>query len=243
MKSYGPLARWYDELTDDVPYEEFADYFEVLFASRDKKTTSVLDLACGTGTLARILAERGYDVTAVDSSPEMLARAADKLMGHAFKYRPLLLCQDLSMLDLYGTVEAAVSSLDSFNYVPPEELAETFRRLGLFVEPGGLLAFDILSPGRLASMSGRTFCDEKDGVFCVWRAEFETDSAKLIYGIDVFTDMGELWRRDFEEHVEYAHEPGQLAQLLIRHGFVDVQVREDGPQGGEGRLFITAIRG
>src|SRR5512138_3347307 len=35
----------------------------------------ILDLACGTGQLAAVLAERGFRVTGLDSSPQMLAFA------------------------------------------------------------------------------------------------------------------------------------------------------------------------
>lgn len=78
MSAYGPLARWYDLLTRDVPYTEFADYYEEVFKARSVTVETVLDLACGTGTLTCMLAERGYELIGVDSSPDMLSLAAEK---------------------------------------------------------------------------------------------------------------------------------------------------------------------
>ena len=51
-----------------------------------------------------------------------------------------------------------------------------------------------------------------------------------------------IWSRASEEHIEYAHTPERLAQLLTQAGFLDVTVRRDGPQADAGRIFLTAMR-
>lgn len=241
MTAYGPLAQWYDALTGDVPYEEFASFFERAFQERARRPVrTVLDMACGTGTLTCMLAARGYEMIAVDSSGEMLSilrEKADGIDGPA----PLIICQSLAELELYGTVDAAVCSLDGMNYIPGEELPEIFRRLRLFVEPDGMVMFDLNTPERLRSLDGELFVDEADGLLCLWRAQFDEDEAALYYGMDIFSRTGGgLWRRDEEEHIEYAHEPEKLCQLLRRAGFTDTQVLTDGPQNAQGRIFIIA---
>ncbi len=75
MNSYETLSEYYDRFTDDVGYEEWADFFERLFEREGVKPSLVLDLACGTGSLTRILAQRGYDMIGADASPEMLMQA------------------------------------------------------------------------------------------------------------------------------------------------------------------------
>ena len=240
--NYGPLAPWYDELTGDVPYEAFAAYYESLFLCRGLRPATVLDLACGTGTLTCLMARRGYEMIGVDGSADMLAVAAEKAGEAALPVAPLYLCQDLTELDLYGTVEAAYSSLDGLNYLPPEALPEVFRRLHLFIQPGGLLIFDINLPAHLRELDGQVFVDEDEDVLCLWRADFDEEEACLYYGMDLFTRRGRLWQRDFEEHVEYAHEPAALETLLRAAGFTDIEVRQDGPQSDRGRVFILATR-
>ena len=240
MSCYRFLAPWYDKLTGDVPYERFADFYEAEFRRNGGEFKLLLDLCCGTGTLTNVLSRRGYEMIAVDSSVEMLMEAQAKSAG--LETPPLFLCQDAAALDLYGTVDAAVCSLDGMNYIPPEDLPEVFRRLRLFVRPGGLLIFDIRTPDFLRSLDGDIFVDEQEDVLCLWRADFEEDLPAIIYGMDIFSRQGRLWQRESEEHVEYAHEPAALQALLEQAGFHDVCLRPDCPQGDMGRLFITAIR-
>ncbi|MGM9541575.1 MAG: class I SAM-dependent DNA methyltransferase [Candidatus Limivicinus sp.] len=240
MSCYRFLAPWYDKLTGDVPYERFADFYEAEFRRGGGEFQLLLDLCCGTGTLTNVLSRRGYEMIAVDSSVEMLMEAQAKSAG--MEMPPLFLCQDAAALDLYGTVDAAVCSLDGMNYIPPEDLPEVFRRLRLFVRPGGLLIFDIRTPDFLRSLDGDVFVDEQEDLLCLWRADFEEELPAIIYGMDIFSRQGRLWQRESEEHVEYAHEPAALQTLLEQAGFHDVCLRPDCPQGDMGRLFITAIR-
>jgi hypothetical protein len=139
-------------------------------------------------------------------------------------------------------VDAAVSSLDSLNYVKPEDIPEVFRRLHLFIRPGGLLIFDIRTPEFLRGMEGTVSVDETDDLLCLWRGAFDTKENALVYGIDMFFRRGDVWLREAEEHTEYAYEPERLCVLLGQAGFTDVSLRTDGLQGGDGRLFIIAKR-
>ena len=173
MISYGPLARFYDGLTGDVPYKAFAAYYRSLFASYGGEFHLLLDLCCGTGTLTVLLAKDGYEMIGADSSPDMLSVAREK--AEETGVNVLFLCQSAEELDLYGTVDAAVSSLDSFNYLEPESLPEVLHRLYLFIRPGGLLIFDIRSKEWLKQLDGSTFVDEDDDVLCLWRADYDEE--------------------------------------------------------------------
>lgn len=242
MSAYGALAGWYDELTRDVDYGQFADYYEKVFGHDGGEYKMLLDLGCGTGSLTCILAERGYEMIAADSSPDMLMSAREKAAALRSGTAPLLICQSAEELDLYGTVDAAISSLDTLSYVPPENLPEVFRRLRLFVRPDGLVIFDLRTPEFLRGMDGSMSIDETDDVFCVWRGRFDAESASLTYGMDIFSRDGEMWRRSGEEHVEYAHEPREISRILRENGFTEMQTGIDGPQSGDGRRFYVAKR-
>jgi SAM-dependent methyltransferase len=202
---------------------------------------TVLDLCCGTGTLSLLLARRGYELICADASAEMLSVFQQKLAGlDDGVIPPMLLCQPAEELDLYDTVDAAVCSLDGFNYFPPDTLPEIARRLRLFIAPGGLLCFDFLDAARLASLDGQCFVDEQDDTLCLWRASLE-DGA-LRYGMDLFSRQGRLWRREQEEHVEYLHTPESLTAVLEEAGFGRIEMDRAGPQHDRGRLFVTALR-
>ena len=238
--SYGPLSLWYDTLTGDIPYGEFADFYEARFNIDGGEFKTLLDLCCGTGTLTALMAHRGYEMIAVDASADMLMQASGKASDAEIV--PLYLCQDACELDLYGTVDAAYCSLDGFDYLPPEELPEVLHRLHLFVRPGGMLILDIRDPASFRALDGGTFVDETDDVLCLWRAEFDAAAQTMHYGMDLFTRAGDLWSRASEEHIEYAHTPERLTELLAQAGFLDVTVRRDGPQADAGRVFLTAMR-
>ena len=116
MSSYHALAGTYDALTGDVGYEKRADFLEKLFQKSHIPVKTVLDLACGTGTMTWILTGRGYELIGVDASEEMLAAAMGK-SGSVEGVAPIFLHQSMPKLDLYGTVDAAICCLDSLNYL------------------------------------------------------------------------------------------------------------------------------
>lgn len=241
MSCYGPLAAWYDQLTGDVPYSAFADFYEAEFRRCGGEFRLLLDLCCGTGTLTCELARRGYELIAVDASVDMLMQAQQK--AASVEPMPLFLCQEAGDLDLYGTVDAAYCSLDGMNYIPPEELGEVFHRLRLFIRPGGLFIFDIRSPEWFKSMDGQVYIDEQEDVLCLWRAEMRGDGRAVSYGMDIFSREGELWRREGEEHTEYVYSFDALKSGLEKEGFTEVRLCTDAPQGNVGRQFIIAKRG
>ncbi len=239
-RCYGPLAARYDALTGDVPYEELETWYETAFAHGGRAVHTVLDLCCGTGTLSLLLAERGYEMICADASAEMLSVFQQKLCDlPEGVIAPMLLCQRAEELDLYDTVDAAVCSLDGMNYMPPETLPEVFRRLHLFLSPGGMLCFDFLAPEHMRSLDGQCFVDEEDDTLCLWRSEVEGN--ELHYGMDIFCrTRGSLYRRDQEEHTEYIHTPENLETLMKNAGFGNIRLFTDGPQHALGRRFFTA---
>ena len=237
--AYGPLAERYDRLTGDVPYDALCEHYETALKRSCRAVHTILDLGCGTGTLSLLLARRGYELISADASPDMLSVFQAKLSGLPEGITaPMLLCQRAEELDLYDTVDAAVCCLDGFNYLSPDLLPEVVRRLHLFLSPGGVLAFDILSPEHLRSLDGQCFVDEDEDTLCLWRASLEGNV--LRYGLDLFRRAGRLWRRSQEEHAEYLHEAEELCALLRAAGFTDVTIGT-GPMSEQGRVYITAI--
>lgn len=245
MASYELLAGCYDGLTADVDYEAWADYLERQFRRSPRPVRTVLDLACGTGSLTRVLAGRGYEMIGVDRSPEMLAEASEKCRGLAGE-RPLFLQQSMEKLDLYGTVDACVCCLDSVNYVTRSgKLARAFQRVHTFLMPGGLFLFDINTPDKLRGLDGQMFLDETEDAYCVWRAEYSPRRRVCTYGMDIFQRTeGDLWQRREELHEEYAYEPDELEALLRQAGFRQIkqygELRMRAPRDGEGRIFFAA---
>lgn len=229
MSNYDSLASWYDSLTGDVPYPEFTDYYEKAFAENGGEFHTILDLCCGTGTICSMMSGKGYEMIAVDSSEEMLMEAREK------SPETLFLCQDARELDLYGTVDACYSSLDSINYIPREDFETVLRRLHLFIRPGGLFIFDIRPENWMEAMDGAVSVDETDDMLCLWRADYH--DRVLSYGMDIFELEGSAWNRYFEEHIEYAYSSGEIRTALENTGFS--VVRED---SSDNRRYFVAER-
>ena len=104
------------------------------------------------------LAERGYDMTGIDYSPDMLdiARNASEEAGHDV----LWLCQDMREFELYGTVDATVSCLDCINHLlSVQDLEKCFSLVHNYLIPDGIFIFDI--NGRSSVHATRNTADER----------------------------------------------------------------------------------
>ena len=243
--TYNSLSACYDDMTRDVNYPAWADFIEALFAREKKPVHTVLDLACGTGTMSFLLAERDYEVIGVDFSPEMLAQTFEKELSEG-KERPIFLCQAMEDLDLYGTVDACVCLLDSVNHVTdPDTLQKAFQRVRLFLEPGGLFVFDVHTPAHLEGLDGGIFMDETEDAYCVWRTDYDPVERICTYAMDVFhREEDDLWYREGEVHEEYAYTLAELTSYLEEAGFVDIcqygNLKLGEPAEWEDRVFFTA---
>ena len=242
MSAYESLAACYDELTYDIPYEKILTFFERLCAREHVQPRSVLDLACGTGSLSLLLARRGYRVIGADLSSDMLAEAEQKAQALP-ENRPFFICQPMQRLRLAEPVDAVICALDSLNYVTkPADCQKTFRRVYDALTPGGLFVFDINTPEKFARIDGESYVREDDGVFCVWQAAVE--DGLCAYQFDIFEQEDDVWHRAQETHEERIYEPAQLTAMLEQAGFTEIKTYGDQSfapvQGGEDRIYFTA---
>lgn len=246
MDSYKALSASYDRLTSDVDYRAMvAFYFEIIRREKVAVRTAA-DLACGTGSVTALLAQRGLPVVGVDLSEDMLTQAQQKTQ--TLTPRPVFLHQDLARLYLPRGVDLAVCALDSLDYIiAPDDCAAAIRRVYKALNPGGIFIFDVNTPEKLQAMDGQVFLDEDENVYCVWRGEFDRKSNICSYGMDLFQRQGNMWRRSFEEHREYAYTRPQLTRLLKAAGFTGIHVYGDrtfaAPGEGEQRMFFSARKG
>lgn len=156
MGSYENFARVYDELMDNVPYEEWAQF--ILNLLQDRKITEglVLELGCGTGKLMTLLGKAGFDMIGVDNSVEMLQIAREKT-SQDFLY----LLQDMREFELYGTVKAVISVCDSVNYITKkEELRKVFQLVNNYLDPEGVFIFDFNTEYKYRELIGETVIAE-----------------------------------------------------------------------------------
>ena len=154
MNAYGALASSYDRLTNDVDYAAVVDFYKQILDREGLQPRTAADLACGTGSVALLLAEMGIQVTAVDMSEEMLCIAAQKAQDTMNP--PRFVCQQLQTLRLPKGVDLAVCALDSLDYITdPADCQEAIARVYRVLNPGGCFIFDVNTPEKLKAMDGQ----------------------------------------------------------------------------------------
>ena len=246
MNAYHALAASYDRLTADVDYEAIVAFYDQILEKEGITPKSAIDLACGTGSVALLLAEKYDRVLGVDMSEEMLTVALQRALEQG--NCPTFVCQRLQELRLVRAVDLAVCALDGLDYIlDPADCKEAIRRVYKALNPGGIFIFDVNTPEKLRAMDGQVFLDEDDDVYCVWRGEFDEATNICSYGMDLFQREGEKWYRSFEEHKEYAYSIEQLTEYLKAAGFTHIRVYADGkleaPKPGEQRIYFSARKG
>ncbi len=243
---YTALASCYDSMTPDVNYSRYAETLLKLTKKYGCDPSIVLDLACGTGSLSFELASRGLEVIGVDSSYDMLSQAT---MKNTDEENPVLfLCQSMEDLDLYGTVSAVYCCLDSVNHLSGvNALNKAFSKVGLFLEPGGIFIFDVITRERMERLSGQAFVREAEGVFCTYRYLFDPRTSRQHVDLDIFTANRQgLYRREAETVTETAFSLEELDAALARGGMDRVGLHGEfalrAPREGEERITVVAKR-
>ncbi len=219
MTGYESLAGMYDALTGNVDYPWRADFIDRTFR-QNRIDGIVLDAGCGTGTLALLLARRGYDMLGVDCSAAMLGRAYEKSAGSGLDIRWLQ--QDLTRLDLFGTVRGVVCMQDTVNHIAgADRLAEVFRRFALFTEPGGMLIFDCNTPYKHREvLADNVFMFETQQGVCVWRNEYQPARDRVRIDVDLFYRRADgAYDRGTDSFYEYTYTPQQLEEMLAACGY------------------------
>ena len=227
MSNYDVFASVYDRLTLNVNYSQRADYIMSVLNKFGHDAGITLDLACGTGNMTMELYKRGVDVYGVDASPSMLMEAKDK--AYDLEADILFLCQKMQEIDLYGTVNTVVSTLDSINHLPTlNDIKKTFERVSLFMEEEGLFIFDFNTVYKHKSVLGNnTFIYDLEDVFCSWQNRYKSLNNRVTIELDFFIKKGNLYERQSERFAEITFETDVIESLLKECGFKDVYVYDD----------------
>ena len=229
MSDYGDFARFYDKFTQNVDYSARARYFDSVIQKYNPNAKLLLDLACGTGSLSFELEQFGYDIVAVDNSYEMLSVAAEK--RGELESNVLFLCQEMSELDLFGTIDATVCALDSINHILDEnELLEVFKKVSLFSNKGAVFVFDVNTIYKHQNiLANNSFVYENEDTFCVWQNSICDDEVTVDISLDFFDKVPDekLYARYSTDFSEREYEIDVLKSMLLQSGFEVKAVFDD----------------
>ena len=223
MDAYTSFARVYDTFMDNVPYHDWANYLQDLLREYDIWDGLILDLGCGTGSMAEELAKRGYDMIGVDNAEDMLEIAMEKRMESG--YDILYLLQDMREFELYGTVRGIVSVCDSVNYILEEDdLLEVFRLVNNYLDPMGVFIFDFNTEYKYREILGeRTIAEEREECSFIWENYYDEEDKINEYVLTLFLQEEEdedLYRKYQEQHFQRGYTLEEMKRLLQRAGLV-----------------------
>jgi len=200
---FSVLARVYDRLMEDVPYEGWARFVLAVLGGEGCFPRSVLELGVGTGRALEPFVARGLEAWGVDVSEAMLSRARARLPGVRLERA------DARGFDLQRRFDLVYSAFDSLNNLTePGDLEAAFRTALGHLHPRGWLAADLNTP---------------EGLRELWREEvWEEDGVRLVYGYDPRSRMGRLeaWvGNEVEVHLERGYEPEEVRAMLEGLGY------------------------
>ncbi len=240
MSGYIDFSKVYDSLMIDANYEKRANYVVSLFEKFSKKPKLLLDVGCGTGSFIKEFSGIGIDCIGVDPSDDMLLIAKEKCPDALF------LNQSAQELDLYGTVDGAVSLMDSINHIiEREELSKAFKKISLFMERDSVFIFDINSEYKHREVLGdNAFVFENDGVFCAWQ-NYTDDELLTEINLDFFCkSVNGQYDRFSEDFFERAYSKDVIKEELNNAGFEIVAIFDDlsfeTPNPYSERIFYVA---
>lgn len=227
--SYDIFSSVYDILTENVEYERISNKICSLLHKNGVDRGLLLDLGCGTGTLSFLLEQRGFDIIGVDASEDMLAVANEK--KYEDNSSALFLCQKAEELDLFGTIQCAVSTLDTFNHIGNiEKIEKAISLVSLFMDMNGIFIFDMNTPYKHIKILGNnTFVYDMDEVYCVWQNSYDKASEKTDIDLDFFikNEDDDCFERYSESFSEYVYDINEIINIIKKCGFTLLATTDD----------------
>ena len=212
VNEYEYLAKYYDFLLGDKDaFDYWLKYIE------EVPFKSCLELASGSGVLAGILKEKGYDIIASDISKEMKEASKDNFNGEYLL---------LNMIDfnLDKTFDLILCVCDSLNYLYEDELSSMFKTVYKHLKTNSRFIFDMHNPKRLKEFSEEYIEEGKidDNIFYQWTINSDVDEKTICEHFTFYTPDGMIK----EQHVQNVFDVDLVKNKLIECGF-KVRVIED----------------
>lgn len=226
MNSYCEFSAVYDELTQNVDYPKRFEYINHFLIENNITNGTVLDLACGTGSMSIELIKNGFDVIGIDLSENMLEIASNRLLEYGDNFSLLKGNMTDYRLDKY--VKACICSLDSINHLNDiNDVEKTFCNVYNSLDKNGVFVFDVNTIYKHNEiLANNTFVFDEEDFYLVWDNEYVSDRVVRIL-LDMFVWNGKSYDRFSESFEETAYSIDELLDALCRAGFSDISVYDE----------------
>jgi len=196
----------------------------------------ILDLCCGTGQLARALSARGYQVTGLDGSKEMLRFARENAPDCEFLHA------DARSFKLPAVYHAVVSVFDSLNHIMSlGELTSVFSNVYATLLSGGLFLFDLnTEEGYRVSWNDNFGIVEEDHV-CVVRCCYHPEERTARFDATIFR-LTDYWYRSDVTLLQKCYSEAEVRSALESAGFTQIRAFACGEEQELGELTEESVR-
>lgn len=230
----------------DVDYDAWTDYINVFLCAHGNIHT-ILDCACGTGNITLRLANKGYTMTGVDLSEEMLMCAQEKARNMGLRIP--FVRQDMRKLSLHKPVDAIICTCDGVNYLRGMGDLQAFLQAARqALKPGGLLLFDVSSAYKLEHILGnRQYFEDSEAYTYLWTNSYDRKKRDCELSLTVFAREGKQYTRYDELQYQHAFTQAEIETALASCGFSEIRAfaafSEEIPQEDTERMQFVCRNG
>lgn len=216
---YQEFAVIYDEVMSEIPYDRWFEKLHACMGEYGKEAGHVCELGCGTGEMSRRFSAVGYEVTGIDLSVDMLARAMEKREeGQKLIY----VNQDMSHFSLHKPADVVLCICDSMNYVLDHgELLDLFRSVRANLADNGIFVFDLKTEYCFRTILGdRVRFEDDERYSVIWENVYDQEEKLNQYLLTMFfhQETSGLYERYDECHTQRAYSLGEINGLLRQSG-------------------------
>lgn len=210
-ESYHILAKYYNKLMNDYPYEKMISYI-----IDNVKGNNGLDLACGTGRITAELAYSGFSMTGIDISKDMLNQALSYTRNKGVRVN--YINKDINKLELVSEYDFIIATCDAFNYIAPNYIKNVMSYINLHLKENGILIMDISSEYKLKNIIGnQVFYEDYDNLSIIWDNELKSNRIEM--NLIFFELNNGFYKRYDEHHTQYVYSETDIVDYLNQSNF------------------------
>ncbi len=213
---YDPFARVYNKHwgTNFIPL--VLPILNNYVLSNIPENARILDLCCGTGQLAGLLHDRGYNVTGLDGSTEMLRYARENAPGVEF------VLADARAFNHTEKFDAVISVFDSLNHIMSlDGLTDAFISVYNVLYEGGIFFFDLNMDAGYKKDWHDEFNIVEEDMVCIIRSDFSPYDSTASFNTTVFIKNKEWKRSDFTI-MQQCYPAVDVVSALEKAGFAEI---------------------
>ena len=212
---YEQFATVYDEMMEEIPYDKWFIKFQEILKEHGITSGHVCELGCGTGEMVSRFAKAGYEVTGIDISPDMLAKACEKTEGmEKISYFE----EDMTDVSLHKPADVVLCICDSMNYLlSTEEIFAMFRCIKEALAEDGVAILDMKTAYCFQKVMGnQTRVDETEEALMIWDNTYDEETCINEYLLTIFTEdkATGMYARYDECHEQRAYTEDEIKSCL-----------------------------